>query len=84
MNLLGPDLLGEITIHILPTGGHKIIVSKLEDDPKQELRQRVIQAAIFTAIDLAKERGIAIAWSELEKLYPYKPPQLPPVAPKSG
>lgn len=75
LNLLGPDLLAELTLHLTVDGHRKVIASKLDEQPGWQTRQQVVQALLFTAIDMAKERGIGINWAGLEQLYPYpKPP----------
>ena len=76
-NLLIADILAETTVHVLSTGEHKGIISKFEDTPDQAVRQRLIQALVFTAIDIARERGIGISWDRLASLYPMPAPPPP-------
>ena len=80
-NLLVADILAETTVHVLSSGEHKGIISKFDDTPDQAVRQRLIQALIFTAIDIARERRIGISWDRLAALYPMP---VPPAAPPPG
>lgn len=72
-NLLGPDIQAEVTVHVLEHD-FKSVISKIEDQPGFALRQRVIQALLFSAINVAKERAIDIRWDALAQLYPPHPP----------
>lgn len=81
INLLGADLLAEVTLHLTAEGARKAIVSKLDDDTQHDVRQRLIQALIFTAIDLARERAIGINWGEVSKLHPFQGPGPAPPGP---
>lgn len=74
-NLLGPDLLAEVTVHLTVEGTRKAIISKLDDEPGFATRQKVVQALLFTAMEMAKERAIGINWQQLHALYPYNPPK---------
>ena len=80
-NLLVADILAETTVHVLSSGERKAIISKFEDTPDQRVRQQLIQALVFTAIDIARERGIGISWDRLASLYPMPAPPAPPPPP---
>ena len=80
--LLVADILAETTVHVLSSGERKAIISKFEDTPDQRVRQQLVQALVFTAIDIARERGIGISWDRLAALYPMPaPPAAPPPPP---
>ena len=76
-NLLVADILAETTVHVLSSGERKAIISKFEDTPDQRVRQQLVQALVFTAIDIARERGIGISWDRLAALYPMPAPPPP-------
>lgn len=81
MNLLTQEILAEVTVFLMNNGQRKSIISKIEDDANRTLRQQVVQALIFAAIDVAKERAIGINWQGLSQLYPYQGPPAAAPAP---
>ena len=63
----------EVNLFLMSSGQHKAMVSKFEDSPEQALAQRLIQALIFTGIDVARERHISINWQAVAQRHPPYP-----------
>ena len=80
-NLLTAEILAEVTLHILGTGEFKAISSKYEDTREKPISQRLVEGLIYTAIQIGKERGVAINWPELQRQHPFAPPAPPAPAP---
>ena len=86
-SLLVQPIEVEVNLYLLGAGQHKAMVSKFEDSPEQGLAQRLIQALIFTAIDVARERHISINWAAVAQRHPPYPEHaagLGPPAPAPG
>ena len=63
----------EVNLFLMSSGQHKAIVSKFEDTREQAMAQRLIQALIFTGIDVARERHISINWQAVAQRHPPYP-----------
>ncbi len=58
MDLLGPEILCEITIHVMPDFGRQVYVSKL--DTNQQTIAKIVEAIIQTGIEIGQRHGVTI------------------------
>lgn len=58
MNLLGPDILCEVVIHVMPDFSRRIYVSKLDTD--LGTLAKVVESIIRSGMDLGQQHGITV------------------------
>lgn len=61
-NLLGPDILCEIVIHVCPDFSRRVYVSKL--DAPVDTIAKIAQSVVQSGVDLAAQHGITIQYQQ--------------------
>lgn len=58
MDLLGPDILCEVTIHVMRDFSRQVYVSKVETD--QQTIARIVEAIIQSGIEIGQRHGVTV------------------------
>ena len=61
-NLLGPDIIAEVCIHVLPDFSRKVYASKFLGS--QEQMAKIVQNVVATGFDLGQQHGITIQFNQ--------------------
>lgn len=60
-NLLGPDVLAEVTIHIMTDFSRKVYVSKLAAPPA--VLAKIVESVVRTGEDIGRQHGISLVFA---------------------